>query len=191
MWARSNLGSLDETARGLYYSWGNKEGHVFGEGYNFDQLSYQLTPGFKLSGDITWVDDPVFAVYGGNWSMPSRYHVDELLSHTGSQWVTDYKGSGVNGRLLTSLVNGETLFFPVTGYLIDLRFVDGSIRCVSATSTFVDVENAVRLSMTASTVSLLELRRSSGLPIRPIVRGPLPPVVNHSILQSLNLIEDE
>lgn len=191
LWARTNLGALDETARGLYYSWGNKEGHAVGDGYEFSDANYQLSPGYKISGDITWVDDPVFAIYGGNWSMASRDHFSELIAHTSSEWVRDYKGSGVNGRLITSLVNEEQLFFPASGYIEGLELTEDSREHLSWLSSFSSMSSAYRLIMTSNQVSMSARGRFRGLSIRPIVRGSLPPVVSTPSFQSLNLSEDE
>ena len=30
-------------------------------------------------------------------------------------WVTNYNGSGINGRLFTSVINGNTMFIPAAG----------------------------------------------------------------------------
>lgn len=191
LWARSNLGAIDETARGLFFSWGNKEGHEVGDGYEFSDPNYALTPGSKISGDITWVDDPVFAVYGGNWSMASRDLFSELLAHTSSEWVRDYKGSGVNGRLLTSLVNEEQLFFPASGFMDGLELTEDTREHLSWLSTYDRMNSSYRLFMSSSQVSMAARARFRGLSIRPIVRGSLPPVVPPSSFQSLNFDEDE
>ena len=62
------------------------------------------------------MDDAIIAHMGEGWSMPTASQFSELLSGTTNEWVEDYNGSGINGRLFTSKTNGNTLFIPAAGY---------------------------------------------------------------------------
>ena len=53
---------------------------------------------------------------GGDWRMPTKADFDELRSGTTNVWVTNYQGSGQNGRLFTSKKNGNTMFIPAASY---------------------------------------------------------------------------
>ena len=48
--------------------------------------------------------------------MPTVDDMQELIDNTTYEWVENYNNSGVNGGLLTSNINGNTLFFPASGY---------------------------------------------------------------------------
>ena len=63
-------------------------------------------------------DDAVAANWGGDWHMPTAEQFQELLNTTyvTNTWVTNYNGSGINGRLFTSKENGNKLFIPAAGY---------------------------------------------------------------------------
>jgi hypothetical protein len=41
--------------------------------------------------------------------------MEELTANTTYQWVTNYKGSGINGGTFTA-TNGAVLFIPAAGY---------------------------------------------------------------------------
>jgi hypothetical protein len=48
--------------------------------------------------------------------MPTKEDFEELIAGTTNNWIIDYNGiSGLNGLLITSKVNGNTLFIPAAG----------------------------------------------------------------------------
>jgi hypothetical protein len=50
--------------------------------------------------------------------MPTREQVRELTANTTYEWVTNYKGSGINGGKFTAS-NGNYLFFPAAGFYMN------------------------------------------------------------------------
>lgn len=63
-------------------------------------------------------DDAACVHIGGGARMPTKKEYEELLNACDEEWVTDYKGTGVNGKLLTLKSNPKkTLFFPGNGNL--------------------------------------------------------------------------
>ena len=62
-------------------------------------------------------DDAARANWGGEWHMPTKEQCDELFNteYVTNEWVENYNGSGINGRLFTSVSNGNTLFTPAAG----------------------------------------------------------------------------
>ena len=59
-------------------------------------------------------DDAATANWGGDWRMPSRDQIDELINseYTTTEWTTQ---NGVNGRKITSKSNGNSIFLPAAG----------------------------------------------------------------------------
>ena len=136
LWATMNVGATKPEEYGLYFAWGETEG------YTADQISGTATPHkafdwpdykFNPSGDgltmskyneadgktvLDIEDDAVAANWGGSWKMPTEAQFQELLNTTyvTNTWVTDYQGSGIKGRLFTSVTNGNTLFIPAASY---------------------------------------------------------------------------
>jgi len=47
------------------------------------------------------------------WHVPTLQEINALLANTSNSWVTNYKGTGINGRVFTNGV--ESLFFPAVG----------------------------------------------------------------------------
>lgn len=113
-----NVGASAPEEAGQYFSWGNTDGHTPGDGYEFTKARYNNTPGVEISGDIPLSQDAARFNMGGSWRMPTRAEIEELFNnaYTTKEWVTNYQGSGVNGYLVTSKVNGNKLFFPAAGY---------------------------------------------------------------------------
>ena len=113
LWATCNIGASEPWERGLYFSWGNADGH--GSGYDFCETEYPTTPGASLTDNI-----PVNAKYdaaranlGGGWRMPTKDEFKELYYNCTSEWTAQ---NGVNGRLFTSKINGNSVFLPAAGF---------------------------------------------------------------------------
>ena len=122
LWYNKNLGANSLTARGYYFSWGNKEGYVAsyteGEyegtivGYSFIQDNYELTQGYQLSGYIPEENDAAADILGEGWVIPTETQFQELLDNCTITWETI---DGVPGKLFTSNINGNVIFLPNTG----------------------------------------------------------------------------
>lgn len=111
-WATMNVGASSETDYGNYYQYGK------------GAAQYAATSGdSNYSGTEDPLDssvDTAVQVWGGFWHMPTRAQIEELIANTTYQWVTDYKGSGINGGTFTA-TNGAVLFFPAAGGWLDGR----------------------------------------------------------------------
>ena len=105
-WATMNVGASSETDYGNYYQYGK------------GAAQYAATSGnSKYSGTEDPLDssvDTAVQVWGGSWHMPTNAQIQELTANTTYQWVTNYKGSGINGGTFTA-TNGAVLFFPAAG----------------------------------------------------------------------------
>ena len=73
-------------------------------------------------------DDAARANMGGDWRMPTASEFQELYDNTTNEWVTNYKGTGVNGMKFTSKTNGKSIFFPASGYANGTAVGDGGVR---------------------------------------------------------------
>ena len=118
LWATCNVGANEPWENGLYFSWGNVDGHKKLTKYDFgtsNGVPYESTPGGKLTTDIP-VDagyDAAHANFGGSWRMPTKDEFQELDDNCTSEWTIRH---GVNGRLFTSMINGNSVFFPAVGF---------------------------------------------------------------------------
>ena len=115
LWCEHNVGASTPYEDGLYFSWGNVIGHVDGSGYDFSDVVYAETPGAALTGNI-----PVNGTYdlvrhnmGAPCRLPTMGEFQELNSNCESEWTDE---DGVAGRRFTSRINGNSIFFPASGY---------------------------------------------------------------------------
>ena len=127
LWAKCNVGAETETDYGDYFMWGSTTPNThtpcdwahapFNNGSSsFDETYFNAHKSEWLDGDVLKPQyDAAHVIMGGDWKIPSLGDCKELLNGTTNEWVTNYKGSGVNGRLFTSKANGNTLFMPAAG----------------------------------------------------------------------------
>ncbi len=106
LWAKYNVGANSETDYGNYYQ--------YGKGAD----EYAATSG---QSDYSGTENPLATsadtaaqVWGDNWHMPTDAQFNELINETSYHWRNNYKNSGINGYEFEA--NGETLFFPASGY---------------------------------------------------------------------------
>lgn len=129
LWAKCNIGADTETDAGSYFQWGDTQGYTadqVGVDKIFDWAHYKfgtqdnLTKYNTIDGLTTLqlVDDAAHANMGEDWRVPTKEEYQELIDNTTSEWVTDYNGTGVSGRLFAG-TNGNTLFLPAVGIAFD------------------------------------------------------------------------
>lgn len=135
-WATKNVGAKSITDYGQKFSWGGVNG------YTADQVSgtchskayswadYELGNGGSSAADMTKynsrtdgktvleaVNDAATVNMGSGWRMPTEADFNALTAATTNAWVTNYNGSGINGRLFTDNTDSsKVLFFPAAGY---------------------------------------------------------------------------
>lgn len=111
-WATHNLGAATPEEPGLYYSWGNVNGHAVGSGYDFSDAEYANTDGAAIDSNLTPEYDAATVAMGSKASIPSTEDFVELVNNTTHEWVLR---NSRRGMLFTSLVNGKQLFIPAAG----------------------------------------------------------------------------
>ena len=61
--------------------------------------------------------------------MPTKDEFDELLSGTTNEWITNYNGTGVNGRKFTSKTDtSKYIFIPAAGSCYDGSLINVGSR---------------------------------------------------------------
>ena len=115
LWCEHNIGATTPYEHGLYFSWGNVIGHAEGSGYDFSDAVYAETPGAALTGNIpvNGTYDPARHNMGAPCRLPTVGEFQELNSNCDSEWTDE---DGVAGRRFTSRINGNSIFFPASGY---------------------------------------------------------------------------
>lgn len=113
-WADRNIGAKLPEDTGLYFSWGNTDGHEAGKDYDFDDDTYDDTPGAEVDGDIDLAHDAARANLGEPWQMPTKDQFAELVDNCECEVCTL---NGYRGRRFTSKINGNSIFMPFAGYI--------------------------------------------------------------------------
>ena len=160
LWCEHNVGASTPYEHGLYFSWGNVTGHAEGSGYDFSDAVYAETPGAALTGNI-----PVNGTYdlarhnmGAPCRLPTVGEFQELNSNCDSEWTDE---DGVAGRRFTSRINGNSIFFPASGYYSGTTLSYRGSYGGYWSSSYLSATNAYNLLFSSSNVNpaLNNLRR--------------------------------
>lgn len=159
-WATMNVGATSETDYGNYYQYGK------------GAAQYAATSG---DSDYSGIENPLDSsvdtaaqVWHGSWHMPTKAQMEELTANTTYQWVTNYKGSGVNGGTFTA-TNGAVLFLPAAGYWYggEQNSVGDSSMCWGSSPDISTTAWYLFFHRTNNGVGLDS--RDMGCPVRPVV----------------------
>ena len=190
-WATFNIGATTPEEYGDYFAWGETEPkakygwaqYKWGNGENKALTKYCNKAAYGEDGftdNLTQLlpeDDAAHVNWGGNWRMPTAAEFDELINNCTIEKTTM---NGANGYLLTSKINGNSIFLPMAGcYNFDLQqdklYENNSILYYwSADMWYNDNNyniNAYNLSSRLAEDGYLSISsntRRCGFPIRPI-----------------------
>lgn len=122
LWANCNVGANAPEEYGDYFAWGETKPKS-----TFNWANYKWCDSEKAKLELTKYcnnerygtvdnkteldpdDDAATVNWGSNWRMPSSEQMKELLEYTTYEWVTQ---NGVYGNLMTSKINGNSIFLP-------------------------------------------------------------------------------
>ena len=117
LWATCNVGATSPEQAGLYFAFGETKGFTAEQVKSgeraFDDKSYKAK---DISTNLTLEQDAAHIYMGGMWRMPTAGYYQELIDNCNVVETDDYNGTGVAGRVFTSKVNGNSVFFPAAGY---------------------------------------------------------------------------
>ena len=198
-WASFNLGATKPEEYGDYFAWGETEPKE-----NYDWSTYKWCNGNynKLTKYCTqssyWDssepidyktvldpgDDAAHVNLGGSWRMPTDAEWTELLDNCTWTWTTH---NGVNGRLVTSKKNSNSIFLPAgNGQYSDFNGA-GSFGDYWSSSLNPDYpSNAWIIIFSSDFMSRFDIDRESGFSVRP-VEGAVIPVTSIDVPAKLEL----
>ena len=128
LWASCNVGASAPEEYGDYFAWGETTAKdvyewnnyryctVDGDGKLSTLTKYNTSTTYGTVDNLTTleaVDDAATANMGGGARTPTHDEWQELMNNTNSEWTTL---NGVNGRRLTSTINGNSIFLPAASY---------------------------------------------------------------------------
>ena len=125
-WATCNVGASSPEEYGGYYAWGETEEKEY---YDWSTYKYcyiydahEIMTKYCTSGSfygpadkktvLDHEDDVAHVKWGGSWRMPTYEEIGELLNNCTWTWTVQ---NGVNGYLVTSKSNGNSIFLPAAG----------------------------------------------------------------------------
>ena len=159
-WATCNVGASKPEDYGNYYAWGET---TTKSSYT---ESNSKTCG-KSMGDIAGNSsyDAATANWGGNWRMPTKTEMQELIDKCNWTWTTQ---NGVRGYKVTG-PNGNKIFLPATGYYWSSSLdYAGSRGYYCSSSPCENADRAYFLDFGSGNRSLYGNYRFSGRCIRPV-----------------------
>ena len=116
LWADRNIGADSPERKGLYYAWGEIEGFTSEEvKTKVRRFTWSQYKAKHIAFDLTAENDVARARLGENYHIPTKEDFEELLENCDSSITYNYKGTMVAGRVLTSKINGNSIFLPCTG----------------------------------------------------------------------------
>ena len=135
LWATCNIGASKPEDFGNYFAWGETTGYDEGK-REFDDQHYKfLKKKWGLLGS-KWIytkycddkkygiadekrflddeDDAAFVLWGKDWRMPTAEQVQELINENNTSCKA-VNQNGIDGLLITSKTNGNSIFLPKAG----------------------------------------------------------------------------
>ncbi|MBR5638139.1 MAG: dockerin type I repeat-containing protein [Muribaculaceae bacterium] len=125
LWAMTNVGASNPEDYGDYFAWGET---TTKDVYNWSTYKWcngsenaitKYSNNIDNKTELDPEDDAATANWGPEWRMPSKEQINELIVNCTDVWT---KRNGVWGRLVTSKINGASIFFPAAGYRWDSEF---------------------------------------------------------------------
>ena len=168
IWRTMNLGANAPEEAGLYFSWGNVDGHSADSGYNFSESVYNNTPGKNLNVDIpvSAANDAVVNILGNGWRMPTEDDLKELKANTDLSFTTI---QGVYGALFTSkLDTSKSIFIPLAGMFEDSSLIEVNEYAELWSSTLKGPTKSQGFWIGDNSCGTYSIARKSGLTIRPV-----------------------
>ena len=127
LWATCNVGANKPEDYGGYFAWGETEtkgsyewsNYKWCNGTNNTLTKYCYSSSDGMVDNKTELepdDDVATQKWGNDWQMPSLTQYNELINseNTTASWTTF---NGVDGRLIVSNLNGNSIFLPAAGVM--------------------------------------------------------------------------
>ena len=114
-WATYNIGAMNQFQQGDFYAWGEIETkEIYAEtNYKWGYDNHWTKYNWSDEIDVLEREDDVASIrWGGNWRMATDEDWLELSVYTTKQWV---KYSQIEGLLVTSKINEQSIFLPIGG----------------------------------------------------------------------------
>ena len=144
-WAICNVGATSPEQPGMYFAWGETKGYtsddIDSNVRSFNVAEYTGNSASLISDDLIGKCDAAHIYMKGSWRTPINKDFTELVKNTYKTWIDDYNKTGVSGLLLTSKTNGNSIFFPASGFCYNSligRMNSGGFYWTASIDSYVD-----------------------------------------------------
>ena len=144
-WAICNVGATSPEQPGMYFAWGETKGYtsddIDSNVRSFNVAEYTGNSASLISDDLIGKCDAAHIYMKGSWRTPINKDFIELVKNTYKTWIDDYNKTGVSGLLLTSKTNGNSIFFPASGFCYNSligRMNSGGFYWTASIDSYVD-----------------------------------------------------
>ena len=175
LWASTNIGAEKPEDFGLYFAWGETQGY---EGVTIDkQFTWSdykfgtenaLTKYNKVDGlTVLELEDDAAYQSDNTCRIPTEADFAELIANT---TATQETLNGINGKRLTSNINGSSIFIPAAGHCsfgsIDYVNSGGFLQTSSLSKDYPD--NCRHFNFFSGSVGMNTGLRIGGLSVRAV-----------------------
>ena len=169
LWCSHNVGTQKPEEYGDYFAWGETEPK---KEYTWDTYRFINKNNFTKYNDkdnktqLDLEDDVAHVILGGDWHMPTKEQMQELIDETTSKWITQ---NGVKGRLFTGS-NGNSIFIPAAGYHYGFYYEYVRMNCILWSSTLSKHPlNSYYLFFASEGINIYCIDRFYGYPVRGVI----------------------
>ena len=178
-----NVGATSETDYGDYFMWGSTTPNTASEctwtNAPFNNGTNDYDSNYFNAHKSEWLDnnnnlkpeyDAASHIMGGDWRMPTKAEIQELIDYTSNKWFTNYNGTGVNGWEFTGS-NGNSIFIPAAGHFYNgsLAVVDGYGNVWSSSLNTSTPRDAWYLYFDSDRCNMDDYERCYGLSVRGVL----------------------
>lgn len=162
LWATCNVGATKAEEYGDYFAWGETSTKTQYTSSNYAYYGNPTT--LPLSNDAANVN------WGGDWRMPTKVEQDELRNASYTTWTWIYR-NGVGGYMVSSKINGNSIFLPAAGYRNESNLYragsDGYYLTSSLNTSYLHLTYVLHFS--SSRVDLVSTDRYFGRSVRAVL----------------------
>lgn len=183
-WGWTNVGAQSPEDPGWYIAWGETESkdtfewstYKLCEGTENSMTKYCRNSNFGTCDGISQLEpvDDVAYQKSADAHVPTDAEWQELL-HNSEQILTEQDGT--MGFLITSLLNGKSIFLPMGGYRSDISYsddTDGYYWASTYNNCYPTNGQMVHLCNATNNVELSSIARFIGMNVRPVYQKAVP-----------------
>ena len=191
-WAAYNVGATKPEDYGSYFAWGEtahksnyswstyKWGTAEGKLTKYCNNSEKGKDGYtdaanpeigKVLTELLPEDDAASVNWGGDWRMPTKEQIEELIAYTYNAWESGYNGTTVSGRKFTNKNDASKfIFLPAAGdrYGASSYDVGSNGHYWSSSQEESGTTSAYDINFSVGHVSQDYNSRVFGRPVRPV-----------------------